>query len=660
MSQSGQNKTQQLLNKAVNDLQHGELALAERGFKQVIKKHPNLSGVHYNLGYIYHARSDFKRAETSYKRAVELDENNANGWLNLGNVQLQQNHYKLAERSFKKALGLGLEQAGLYNSLATALDYQNKSEEAEGLFRQAIELRSPTGQTPEEAQSFARLNLAKLMHKQQRFRDSITLLEKFVSDAVDNIDGWLALGTALQECGEFDAAYQHYQAAIQQFPENARLRDLLGGVCIHLEKLDEAEIQFRNTLELDEKNFSAMNNLGLTLSAMGRREDAEKWFRHALTVRPTMGDAWRNLAVLKKFKHEDEDVLSIRKTLKKKSLDDYERMHCSFALGKALDDLGSYDEAFANYRTGNDLKKQLTPFRMQAYVSHVDRIINTFDEAFFAHIRPLQQTPPFQTEPQTDPHTKHPQPIFIVGMPRSGTTLVEQVLASHTKVFGAGELMTIGSLIRSIENNTGAKQSAAYPECVTALAGQPCMQLGTQYLAEIQTRFDTSNAERVTDKMPFNFIHLGFIATILPQAKIIHCQRQPLDVCLSNYFQYFISGCEFSYELETLGQYYLQYTRLMQHWQQVLPIPIHHVHYDNMISATETTVKDLLRFCELEWEPACLDFHQTTRPVRTSSSWQVRQPVYGRSLNRWKNYATQLAPLRDVLEGAGLVPAVTY
>ncbi|MGU9958152.1 MAG: tetratricopeptide repeat protein, partial [Arenicellales bacterium WSBS_2016_MAG_OTU3] len=200
MSQSGQNKTQQLLNKAVNDLQHGELAAAERGFKQVIKNHPNLSGVHYNLGYIYHARSDFKRAETSYKRAVELDAGNAGGWLNLGNVQLQQNHYKLAERSFKKALGLGLEQAGLYNSLATALDYQNKSEEAEALFKQAIAMRSPEAegqaqgqaQIQAEAQRFARLNLAKLMHKQQRFRDSITLLEKFVSDAVDNIDGWLA------------------------------------------------------------------------------------------------------------------------------------------------------------------------------------------------------------------------------------------------------------------------------------------------------------------------------------------------------------------------------------------------------------------------------------------------------------------------------------
>jgi len=313
------------------------------------------------------------------------------------------------------------------------------------------------------------------------------------------------------------------------------------------------------------------------------------------------------------------------------------RIRLNIALGYHADRAGQYRAAFQHLRLGYDAQAARDPFDSDGYSRAIDRLVNTLDRSFY--------------EQATDSGLDSQRPIFVVGMPRSGTTLTEQILASHSQVAAGGEM----SMLLKVSYQVGelSRSGKPYPEGLHTTGRVSLRRMGRRYLEQLD-RVSTS-ADRVTDKLPFNFMHLGVIALLFPQAKVIHCQRHPLDNCLSCYFTSFADQIHFANRLDTLGRYYLDYHRLMQHWHDVLPIEILDLPYENMVNDTQGQVAKLLDHCGLPWEDACLDFHRTERGVRTPSRWQVRQPIYKGSVQRWRHYAEELEPLRRIL--APILPA---
>ena len=270
-------------------------------------------------------------------------------------------------------------------------------------------------------------------------------------------------------------------------------------------------------------------------------------------------------------------------------------------------------------------------FSIEEWTQRIDETISAFDADLFWRTRCFGDA--------------DPQPIFVFGMPRSGTSLVEQILSSHSGVHGAGEILAMPNCTRRLVAEIGPDTN--YPSAVSRISAQLARHLATSYLNELRgTRFD---AERITDKLPGNYAHLGLIAIILPEARLIHCRRNPLDVCLSNYMQHFGEGHGYTYDLTELGLVYRQYDRVMQHWRDVLPVQIHEVTYENLIVDQERHSRELIAFCGLEWEPACLDFFANDRAVATASQWQVRQPIYRSSVERWRQYEAHLGELMEAL-----------
>jgi hypothetical protein len=307
------------------------------------------------------------------------------------------------------------------------------------------------------------------------------------------------------------------------------------------------------------------------------------------------------------------------------------RWSAHFALGKVYDRAGEYATAFDHYRTANDLKAEVVSYDRAAAERFVDQIIATCNEAFFERFAGIGNP--------------SDRPIFIVGMPRSGTTLTEQILASHPRVAAGGELSEISQLVRRLAQRRG--RPTPIGQTLQLLAPDDGEALGGLYLralAEIDTE-----ADRVTDKMPGNFNHLGLMAVLFPQASFIHCRRHPLDTCLSCYFQNFTNGQFFSYRLEDLGHSYRQYRRLIDHWQRVLPQPLQEARYEDVVEDLPARARELVAHCDLEWDERCLAFHRTERVVQTASKLQVRQPIYRSSLARWQRYEPFLGPLKESL-----------
>jgi hypothetical protein len=309
-----------------------------------------------------------------------------------------------------------------------------------------------------------------------------------------------------------------------------------------------------------------------------------------------------------------------------------DRCRIHFTLGDTYNSKGDYDSAFEHYFKGNRLKQ--TEFKSSRFTREIDALINSFHTDFFTHTA------------KASLHSN--RPVFVVGMPRSGTSLVEQILSSHSKVFGAGELPDIINLSNRLGDKL--KSQDPYPKCVSQLTIEKIDHFAKQYLDHLSRM--SGDAVRVTDKMPANFMHLGLINILFPEARVIHCRPNPLDTCLSCYFQDFGPSHSYAYDLTNLGAYYQQYLRIMEHWQNSLTLPILDIQYEALINNQETVSRNMLNFCELDWEDQCLDFHNNKRFVWTASYAQVRKPIYRHSVNRWKNYEHHIDPLRKALKSA--------
>ncbi|WP_298200317.1 sulfotransferase [Novosphingobium sp.] len=455
--------------------------------------------------------------------------------------------------------------------------------DAENLLRRALEL-SPAF-TP------ARANLALVLYRQNRAEEALQELDRVIAEDPDNPGHANLQAAAYGRTGDFDEALALYPRVLEQAPAQPRV----------------------------------WMSYGHMLKTVGRQAEGIAAYRRAIDFAPALGEAWWSLANLKTVRFDDADLAAIRAGLARDDIAPDDRFHLDFALGKALEDRGEAEAAFAHYAAGNALRRQSLDYDADETTAFVDQLIALATPEFFA----ARAGQGFTAS----------DPVFILGMPRAGSTLVEQILASHSAVEGTSELPDIPIL---------ARRDKAYPAGLPGLSAHDLADLGEEYLRRTRIQRKTERPLFI-DKLPNNWAHTVFIALILPNARIIDARRHPLGCCFSNFKQHFARGQGFSYALEDMGRYYRDYVRLMDHLDRVMPGRVHRVIYEDMVEHTEREVRALLDHCNLPFEEACLAFHRTERAVRTASSEQVRQPIYREGTSGWQPFSPWLDPLRAAL-----------
>ncbi len=420
-----------------------------------------------------------------------------------------------------------------------------------------------------------------------------------------------------------------YLEILEKNPDDAAALHFHGVVEMHNGDYEGGFRDLGKSLQLRPDLAHFHHNYAGVCARMGEQEKAVHHFQEAIRLKPDYAEAYQGLTECRSFKGDDELLRKIEAQLDSGALTDQQSSYLCFAAAKICADSEQYDRAFEYYHKGNTLKG--AQFRAKQYQQEIDRQIQVFTPAFVS----------LRSEWGLYDHT----PIFVLGMPRSGTTLVEQILASHSGVFGAGELNDIQAISTTIEANIG--KNNPYPLCLERLSHINLLELALEYISRLKSL--SRGADRVVNKTPINFRHVGLIMLMFPNAKIIHTVRDPIDTCLSCYFQNFSKGQEYSFALEDLAEVYLGYKRIMQHWKKTFPGRIHDIHYEDLVSDQEKSSKALLAFCGLPWEEGCLDFHKTRRGVVTASKFQVRKPIYNTSVKRWKRYEKQLQPLIERL-----------
>jgi len=414
-------------------------------------------------------------------------------------------------------------------------------------------------------------------------------------------------------------------------PDYAEAHNNLGNAFNEQGRLDEAIASYRQALTVKPDFAEVHSNLGFIFRQLGKMDDAIAGFRKAIALQPDYARAFKGLSMLVKYTEVDDGVHAMEYLFNQKGdISDADRINLGFALGKVFEDLGDYDKSFDFILEANLLKRKSYTYSIQKDQNLFDRIKKTFSPDFFS------------LHHGSGNHDR--TPIFILGMPRSGTTLVEQILASHPQVMGAGELDILGKLTNAICKGAATPH---LPECLLDLGRDAFESMGSDYIKKI--RKYSNAAEYITDKMPHNFLHVGLIKTILPNAKVIHCMRDPMDNCFSILKTEFTGTHEYAYNMIELGKYYNLYSDLMKHWEEVLPGFMHTLRYEEIVTDQQNQTRSLLDFCGLPWNEACLAFHKTERKVSTASLAQVRQPIYKDSVELWNRYEKQLEPLRKAI-----------
>jgi tetratricopeptide (TPR) repeat protein len=461
--------------------------------------------------------------------------------------------------------------------------------DSEALLRRALELAPDF--------TAARSNLAGILYRQNRFPEAVEVLDQVLNVEDDHVASRNLKAAALGRIGDYDEALALYDELTQRFPDNAKL----------------------------------WMSQGHLLKTVGRQEDSIIAYRRALDVEPTLGEVYWSLANLKTVKFDDADLLAMQAALATPGLSEEDHFHLDFALGKAFDDRQQSERAFSHYAAANNLRRKSIDYDPALVTNHVDRIIAQF-------------TPEFVTE-RAGRGCETPDAIFILGMPRAGSTLIEQILASHSLVEGTMELPDMPAIAMREGRGGGP---AGWVDAVAEMPPEQLGELGAEFIQ--RTRIQRkSDKPFFIDKLPNNWIYTGLIHLILPNAKIIDARRHPLDCCFSNFRQHFAKGQAFSYDLTDLGHYYTDYVRLMAHFDALLPARVHRVIHEELVEQPDAEVRRLLGYLGLPFEDACLKFYENSRAVRTASSEQVRRPLNRDGMGQWKPYETWLEPLKDAL-----------
>ena len=440
---------------------------------------------------------------------------------------------------------------------------------------------------------------------------------------------WANLAQVFSVTGQLDKAKKSFKNILNMEPKNALIWAEYGTVLTKLANYKEGRDAYLKALEFKPDSPRVHLSLGHVYKTMGEIDNSIDSYKNTILQNNLSGEAYWSLANLKTYSFSENEIIDMEKTLKGE-MSDIERSQMHFALGKAYEVKKDFDKSFKNYYEGNKVKKGLIKYSSDDTTDNTKRILNFFNQE---NIQKLAKS-----------STGDRDPIFVLGMPRSGSTLVDQIISSHSKVDGTQELPNIIKIAAELNSNNQNN----YPEVLKELDDSKLSNLGQDYISE--TAWARDSAPFFIDKMPNNFIHIGLIKTILPNAKIIDTRRDPMDTCFSCFKQFFARGQLFTYSLEDLGNYYTDYIRSMNHWHNIYGKDIYTVHYDNVINKTEETIRELIDYCELPFEKQCLEFYKSSRPVKTPSAEQVRQPIYKSGLNYWKNYEKHLLPLKKIID----------
>ena len=534
------------------------------------------------------------------------------------------------------------------------------------------------------------------LQRQGRLAEAEALYRAVLSKSPDDAGALHYLGLVNYQTGKLDAADAFMSRSLEIDRSCANTWNDLGAVKLKIGKLEESVRHFACALDLNDKHTDALNNIAAALRRLFRFESALVFLRRLALLRPHSAEARRNLAdtlynvgaveesietyheairldspnkaarlgmaeaceaagrfkqakwqYIAVLRRDPDNALALSKLLQLRDgavdagwvararhlaeCDDTEpeaKSRLSIGLAYYFDKMGNYESSFRQLKLARDQHARKQPFNSEGYSAAVNTLLDVLTSDFFRSAPKL--------------NISSDRPIFIVGMPRSGTTLTEQVLATHSRVAAGGELAALPTASYRVQELSG--DHSPYPCGLKSMSASSLEKLAGTYLEQLE-KIDAGD-RRVTDKLPFNFMHLGIIALMFPNAKIVHCRRDPMDNCMSCYFTSFAEEVQFANDLGTLGRYYADYHRLMKHWDDVLPLQIFTLQYEDLVSDTEATVRELLAYCGLEWEPACLKFYETERGIRTPSRWQVRQPIYRSSVARWRNYEQFLEPLK--------------
>ncbi len=591
------------------------------------RQQPHAAQVHCELGLALGRRGRGDEALAALRRALALNPALPQAWLALADHLRGIGDAEAADAAYVSYVRNSVREPRLLQAAEALAD--NRLPDAEALLRAWLkqhptdvaairmlaELAVRVGRNEEGlnllerclelAPGFreARQHYALVLHRDQQSESALAQLETLLADAPDNPGCRTLKAAILCRLGEYDAGIDLYEAILGEYPNNPRV----------------------------------WMSHGHALKTAGRQDEAIAAYRRSIALDPGFGEAYWSLANLKTFRFGDAEIATMRAQLARddrsaEPLDAEHRFHFDFALGKALEDRADYADSFAHYAAGNALRLKAMPYRAGDTSARVAKAKQIYTRGFFADRAGCG-----------DPA---PDPIFIVGLPRSGSTLLEQILSSHSAVEGTMELPEIIAMTRALRR--GAEASTSYHDVLAALPAETFAELGRQYLDRTRVQRKTG-APLFIDKMPNNFLHLGLIQLLLPNAKIVDARRHPLACCFSGFKQHFARGQNFSYSLDDLGRYYRDYVELMAHFDEALPGRVHRVIYERMVDDTETEVRRLLDYCGLPFEDGCLRFFENDRPVRTASSEQVRRPINRDGIDQWRHYEPWLDPLKTAL-----------
>jgi tetratricopeptide (TPR) repeat protein len=610
------------LGNALNALGRSHEAVAH--YHQALAMRPDYVDALSNLGNALHGLGRPAEAIPYYQKAIALQDEHADAHNNFGNSLYALGRLEEARLQFERALAIDPGSAPAYCNLGIVLKTQGQNEAAIANFHQAIAIN------PRYAD--AHRNLADLLQALKRDAEAIDHYQTALAVKPDYAQACNNLGNSLQKLGRFQEAVDYYRRAIALKPDYAHAHCNLGDVLLTLRRHEDAIKHFENAIAIDPSLAAAHHHLGIGLQTLGQLDDAARAYERAVELSPRQAQFHINLANARPFQAADPRLGAMETLLGDAGQSDDDRIVLHFALAKAFADLKQHERSFRHLLEGNALKRRQISYVEAETLDIFTRVQSVIGEALFADRR------------RGDPAC---EPVFVIGMARSGTTLIEQILASHSKVYGAGELEDFGHAVSNFAQSKGASEGIL--ELLPSLSADDLRQIGADYLARI--RPDAGGAERIVNKMPSNFVFAGLIHLALPNARIIHARRHPLDTCFSCFSLLFSGNQPYAYDLGELGRYYRAYERLMTHWRSVLPEAVMiEVNYEDLVGDLQTHARRIIAHCGLDWEDACLSFHKTQRPVRTASSAQVRQPLYRSSIGRWRPYRQQLSPLIAALE----------
>ena len=622
-----QDPVQGLLSRAMDYHQKNKLSQAKKYYKRVLKidsQHPDalhLLGIifhqmghdrhavelirkaianeseqaifHTNLAIIYNSTSQWNEAEAAARDSLQINSNDPKAWGNLGQALAGLERISDAIKAYEKSISFDPRNYIVHCNLASLLTAFGRYEEAEAACKAALKLNP---------------NLAKAFH---------------------------SLGVVQSVSGRLNKAEKSFKKALSIEPNNGQTITNLASIYTSQLKYDDAIALFKNVIKVAPNSAEVHNNLGVCYSEVGQLDEALRCFEHTLVIDPNNVEAHYALATSGRKILSPNDLSRLERISRSTTISLEKKIKLNFVLASQADQRGLTLPAITFFKAGNDLRKKLLneqghKFNAVEQVKLEKSIENIFTKEFF--------------ESRIGFGINTQQPVFIVGMPRSGTTLVEKILSSHPEVHSVGESNNIPKIIEKLEE--GVNNRSSFLQSVKYLGKGLSAELGISGLASLG---NLSYVSRIVDKMPLNYVYLGLIALLYPKAKIIHCQRHPCDIANSCYFQNFVNIQPWSCDLKHIANYYNSYRRIMAHWDKVLPLSILNLRYEELVNNYEKKIPNLVKFIGIDWNERCLNFYETQGAVRTASKWQVRQPIYTNSVGRWKIYEDYLAPFKNTL-----------